>query len=60
MLMEVFNAARMTVWRQQPDSFFEEAVIDADGYAELPEDEVAERFEQVLADFAARAHNGEA
>ncbi|MEM9658949.1 MAG: IS1380 family transposase, partial [Planctomycetota bacterium] len=30
-LIEVFNEARMKVWRQQPDSFFEEAVIDADG-----------------------------
>ncbi len=31
MLMEVFNSVRLKVWRQQPDSFFEEAVIDADG-----------------------------
>jgi hypothetical protein len=30
-LMEVFNETRLTVWRQQPDSFFDEAVIDADG-----------------------------
>ena len=30
-LMEVFNDIRLKVWRQQPDSFFEEAVIDADG-----------------------------
>lgn len=31
LLMEVFNATRLQVWRQQPDSFFEEAFIDADG-----------------------------
>lgn len=30
-LMEVFNEIRRVVWRQQPDSFFDEAVIDADG-----------------------------
>lgn len=30
-LMEVFNQARLKVWQQQPDEFFEEAVIDADG-----------------------------
>lgn len=30
-LMEVFNETRQKVWRQQPASFFEEAVIDADG-----------------------------
>jgi hypothetical protein len=30
-LMEAFNDTRLKVWRQQPDSFFEEAVIDADG-----------------------------
>ena len=29
--MEVFNSIRLKVWRQQPDSFFEEALIDADG-----------------------------
>jgi hypothetical protein len=31
LLMEVFNETRLTVWRQQPYSFFDEAVIDADG-----------------------------
>jgi Transposase DDE domain group 1 len=31
LLMEVFNDTRLKVWRQQPDSFFDEAVIDADG-----------------------------
>lgn len=30
-LMNVFNDIRLLVWRQQPDSFFDEAVIDADG-----------------------------
>jgi len=30
-LQQVFNATRLKVWRQQPHSFFEEAVIDADG-----------------------------
>ncbi len=30
-LQEVFNEARLTVWRQQPDAFFDEAAIDADG-----------------------------
>ena len=30
-LQEVFNEARLKVWAQQPESFFEEAVIDADG-----------------------------
>ena len=30
-LQEVFNAARLGVWRRQPKSFFEEAVLDADG-----------------------------
>ena len=31
LLMEAFNHARLEVWRQQPDAFFEEAIIDADG-----------------------------
>jgi hypothetical protein len=30
-LQEIFNTIRLKVWRQQPDSFFEEAVIEADG-----------------------------
>ena len=30
-LQQVFNATRIKVWRQQPQSFFEEAVLDADG-----------------------------
>ena len=31
LLQEVLNATRRKVWRQQPDSFFEEAIIEADG-----------------------------
>jgi hypothetical protein len=31
MLQEVFNETRLKVWREQPDAFFDEAVIDADG-----------------------------
>ena len=31
LLMEVCNAIRSKVWHQQPDDFFDEAVIDADG-----------------------------
>jgi hypothetical protein len=31
LLQEVFNETRLKVWRQQPASFFEEAVIEADG-----------------------------
>jgi hypothetical protein len=30
-LMETFNETRIKVWAQQPASFFEEALIDADG-----------------------------
>ena len=30
-LMETFNEARLRVWKEQPDAFFEEAFIDADG-----------------------------
>jgi hypothetical protein len=30
-LQEIFNATRQKVWRQQPASFFAEAVLDADG-----------------------------
>ena len=30
-LMEAINEARVKVWRQQPEEFFEEAAIDADG-----------------------------
>ena len=30
-LMEVFNRTRLSVWRQQPASFFGHAIIDADG-----------------------------
>jgi hypothetical protein len=30
-LQEVFHETRLKVWRQQPESFFDEAVIDADG-----------------------------
>jgi hypothetical protein len=31
MLQQLFNATRLKVWRQQPESFFEEAILDADG-----------------------------
>jgi hypothetical protein len=30
-LMEVFNETRLRAWGQQPDGFFDEALIDADG-----------------------------
>jgi hypothetical protein len=30
-LMDAINGARMRVWRQQPEAFFDRAVIDADG-----------------------------
>jgi hypothetical protein len=30
-LMEVFNATRLKVWRQQPKAFFREAIIEGDG-----------------------------
>jgi hypothetical protein len=30
-LMEAINEVRITVWQQQPDSFFDEAIIDVDG-----------------------------
>ena len=30
-LMDVINDARVKVWRQQPDEFFEQAIIEADG-----------------------------
>jgi hypothetical protein len=30
-LQAIFNAIRLTVWRQQPASFFDEAIIEADG-----------------------------
>jgi len=30
-LMEAVNQVRVEVWRQQPEEFFEEAVLDADG-----------------------------
>jgi len=30
-LMDTFNQTRVKVWRQQPEAFFAEAVIDADG-----------------------------
>ena len=30
-LQEVFNEIRLKVWRQQPDDFFDEAFLDADG-----------------------------
>jgi hypothetical protein len=29
--MDVINSKRVLVWKQQPDSFFDQAVIDADG-----------------------------
>jgi hypothetical protein len=31
LLQEIFNTTRRKVWREQPESFFEEAVLDADG-----------------------------
>jgi len=31
LLQEVFNETRLKVWRRQPESFFDEAVLDADG-----------------------------
>ena len=31
LLQEIFNATRRKVWRQQPKTFFDEAVIEADG-----------------------------
>jgi hypothetical protein len=30
-LMEAINAKRLAVWRQQPDAFFAQAIIEADG-----------------------------
>jgi hypothetical protein len=30
-LQETFNATRLKVWRQQPETFFEEAIIEGDG-----------------------------
>ena len=30
-VMQAFNKVRQTVWRQQPDSFFDQATIEADG-----------------------------
>ncbi len=30
-LMDTFNEARLRAWKQQPDAFFDEAFIDADG-----------------------------
>jgi hypothetical protein len=30
-LMEIFNESRLRAWRQQPEGFFDEAFIDADG-----------------------------
>jgi hypothetical protein len=30
-LQNVFNATRLAVWRRQPEAFFDEAVLDADG-----------------------------
>jgi len=30
-LMEAINEVRITVWQQQPESFFDEAIIDVDG-----------------------------
>jgi hypothetical protein len=30
-LMDIFNESRLRVWKQQPDEFFEDAFIDADG-----------------------------
>ena len=30
-LMDTFNEVRLQVWRQQPETFFAEAVLDADG-----------------------------
>jgi hypothetical protein len=30
-LQQLFNATRVKVWRQQPKSFFREAILDADG-----------------------------
>jgi len=29
--MDIFNGVRLRVWAKQPDEFFEQAVIDADG-----------------------------
>ncbi len=29
--MEAINEVRLNVWKQQPEAFFAEAVIDADG-----------------------------
>jgi hypothetical protein len=30
-LQAIFNAIRLKVWRQQPESFFDEAILEADG-----------------------------
>jgi hypothetical protein len=29
--MDTFNGVRLRAWKQQPEDFFEEAFIDADG-----------------------------
>src|SRR5260370_24009661 len=30
-LMDIFNETRLRAWKEQPDAFFDEAFIDADG-----------------------------
>jgi hypothetical protein len=41
-LMEVINQTRLRVWRQQPRSFFEEAIVEADGTMAPPTGECKE------------------
>src|SRR3954464_6239358 len=42
-LMDIVNGARLRVWSQQPDDFFDEAFIDADGTI-APSDGVFKRL----------------
>jgi len=53
-LMNTINDVRLRVWREQPESFFEEAIIDADGTLA---DTTGECKQGVLVKFESREHS---
>jgi hypothetical protein len=57
-LQETFNATRRKVWRRQPNSFFDEAIIDGDGGQDLHDRQTKGHGDSRMAGSRAPAQQG--
>jgi hypothetical protein len=48
LLQDIFDDVRIKLWKQQPDPFFDLAVLDADGTPDTPNAVLAEQFDTGL------------